>query len=258
MAIYGTQELLDRGGEAVGEAATGVYTVWRAGKILTGSAGGAVGLSFAAGGMLGDWIKENVTIEGKTVEDHVTDFWFNYTYGIWADNQLERNTSDEAFERQRQKLRQQQFSSMRSANEQAAANRAAMAGQQSPHDDAAAMNEIMLQLLPAAIAVSQQRPVQPPLPAQSTGASAIPEQPRCSSDGRRVGTNEWGPTYCWPTTTGAVSVPTGRAVGDSPTLGSTFGSATQPPVNPPKSGTRPACSPFDRWWMGKEWDKRCK
>ena len=195
---------------------------------------------------------------GRTLQDVVTDIYFDNLYGRKVDEAFERNTSDEAIEQHRQKLRQQRFENMSVGNSQAAANRAAsIAEQPSGSIDPALVNGMMLMLLPSAVAASQQRPAQPTLPAQVPGASAIPEQPRCTSDGRRVGTNEWGPTYCWPTTSGA-GMPTARAPVDLPALGSTFGSVPQPPVSPPKSGTRPACSPFDRWWMGKEWDKKCK
>lgn len=127
------------------------------------------------------------------------------------------------------------FQASRQANEQAAAQKAASIPAQAGASDSAYLNEMTLMLLPVAIAASQTATIKPPL--------AAPQPPHSSLNSVPV-----------PSTQAGRSLPL-----QGPPLGSTFGSPPEQPVSvsPRKSGKR-ACSPFDRWWMGKEWDAKCK
>ena len=229
MAVYIGQGFLDKGGEMAGEMASGAYTGWRAGSALAGGPAAAVAGSFWLGTTIGDVIKNTVHWNGQSLETHVTNFYFNNLHGRIADQQFNEITSDAAIEEHRQKLRQQraaQFSRMQSNNQQAAANRAAMAAQQSTNDNAAAMNDLMLQLLPAAIAASQRPPVRAPYAAP--GASPLPQleyRTRCYGDGRKLGSNEVGPSHCWQEPVYPGTSPAGRSAPmQTVPLGSTFGS----------------------------------
>ena len=212
MAVYGAQELLEKGGEAAGEAAAGAYATWRAGRVLSGSSAGALGLSFTLGTMAGDAIKENVKINGMTVESHVTNLYFDNLHGRWANQKFEQITSGDSIEQHRQKMRRAGiFGGVQNANEQAAANRAAIAAQSSAAaDNAALMNEMMLTIMPAAIAASRQRALQSPRIAPSSDAGTCPE---ARVDGRCVSFREAGYTPPTPTSGSRISAP----------LGSTFG-----------------------------------
>ena len=175
---------------------------------------------------------------GRTIEDMVTDLYFDNLHGRKVNEAFERNTSDEAIERHRQKLRRERFETMSRSNEQAAANRATISAQQAESENAAAMSQMMLNLLPAAIAASQP-PIRPPLAAPPTVASPLPElqyRQRCTSDGRRLGTGEMSPTHCWQEPVYPGSAPPAQPRIELPSLGSTFGSPptqTNPSYCPP-------------------------
>ena len=185
MVVYGAQELGERALDTVAERLAGpAAPAWRFGRAI------------------GDAIKENVKIKGQTIESHVTNLYFNNLHGRRANEEFERNTSDDAIERQRQKMhRAGIFASVQNANEQAAANRAAVAQASAASDNAAFMNEMMLTIMPVATAASHQRTIQPPLPAPqvSTTSSPLPPlewQTRCLSDGITLA-GQRGRTHCY-------------------------------------------------------------
>lgn len=208
MQIYLGDAVLDEAKSGLGEGAAALYYSYKTGRTITTAASGAAGLAFTTGTFIGDWIKtqKHWMYDGKTLETHVTNLWYHNLQGREDQRRYDEITSDEAIERHRQMLRQQRFSSINSANEQAAANRAALAAQSSAAaDNAAFMNEFMLTIMPAAIAASRQRSIQPP-PASPSPARDIPHDdgikilPACGTVGIGI--------PCMP---------------QSPALGSTFG-----------------------------------
>lgn len=215
MLMYGIQEGGEHVLDSVAERLAGpAAPAWRLGRFA------------------GDVIKENVKINGQTIESHVTGLYYNLLEGRAADRAFELNTSDGAIELHRQRMRRAGiFTGVQNANEQAAANRAAMAAQSSAaNDNAAFMNEMVLTIMPAVITASQQRSIQPPLAAPQAVASGSPLPPlqwqaQCYSDGRNLTTGAIGPTHCQQ-----VPVYPGRTPrNDAPPPGATIDTRTSPP-----------------------------
>ena len=201
MLMYGIQEGGEHVLDSVAERLAGpAAPAWRLGRFT------------------GDLIKENVRINGQTIESHVTGFYFNLLEGRAVDRAFELNTSDGAIELHRQRMRRAGiFSGVQNANEQAAANRAAIAAQGSgTSDNAAFMNDMMLTIMPAVISASQQPTIRPPF------AAPQPVQN--------------------PFSVPAGSAPGGRSLPlVSPPLGSTFGSPSSQTQTERVCRKRPAC-----------------
>jgi hypothetical protein len=200
MLVYGVEGLLDEGQSAFGRSAASAYHVFRTGRAITSTGTGVAGLAFTVGTMFGDRINE-WEFGGKKVEDHVTDFYFNNTYGRIVDQRFSDITSDDAIERHRQKLREQraaQFQTLSRTNEAATASRAPASAYQPPSSDQGRLaSDMMLILTPALISARQAQQQSAPAPqvpfAQppSTGRttqSGYPYDTRGYNDGRRLET----------------------------------------------------------------------
>lgn len=119
--------------------------------------------------------------------------------------------------------RSSMFDSMRHANEQAAANRAAMAQESGAWNDPQ-FTQMMWMLAPAAIAASQPRAVQSPIAAPQSPLPPLEWQTQCYGDGRNLATGAMGRTHCQQ-----VPVYPGRAPrNDVPPPGATVDTRTWP------------------------------
>jgi hypothetical protein len=184
-------------------------------------------------GRQGGELIRQIKIGDQSIQGHVTDLWFNSLHGRWANEEFERNTSDEAIEQHRQKLRAQraaQFLTLSRSNEQAAENRAAAAAQQaSQSNDAAAANEMMLML--TNITAQQYRPPQVQAPARSSIPSAASSAPpvRCL-EGQVFEYVNGVATPCPGRSGSSYNASGSRMPSSTPASGRSFGSPTTPPA----------------------------
>jgi hypothetical protein len=168
--------------------------------------GGPLAPAWRLGRQAGELVRQ-IPWNGQTIEDRVTDLWFNNIHGARADEEFERNTSGEAIERHRQKLREQrasQFQTLSRTNEAAAASRTPDSTYEAPSSDQGRFaSDMMLMLTPAMISArqAQQRPApapqvpyaQPPSTGRTTQSGYLYDT-RGYNNGRTVGTGSTSST----------------------------------------------------------------